>query len=152
MVFDPSQLEKPAFTGDGWETRHAETATVLGVADQIQTLADDARHAGPKTLATNLANIAALHPKRTQAYGRFRDAMADDSTEALANMDGENHPLMAADDAVSLIGVLSTGMITRDGVQQVQDNLTALRGAVLTIDHAVTSPDAPLPITRNRAQ
>ncbi|MEO0392534.1 MAG: hypothetical protein AAF213_04710 [Pseudomonadota bacterium] len=150
MVFDPSTLDQQGFSGDGWQSQHAETATVLGITDEIQKLADDARHAGPKTLATNMAEIARLHPKLAESYDRFRGKFAADSTEALANMDGENHPLMAADDAVKLIGVLAQNMLTRDGVQQVKNNLAHLRTAVVTIDHAVTSPDAPLPITATK--
>ena len=146
MILDPRQLDTPGFTGNGWSSQHAETATVLGITDKITKLADDARHAGPKTLAVNMGEIAGLHPKLKESYSRFRAMVADNSTEELADMDGDNKPLMAADDAVSLIGVLATSMITRDGVQQVQDNVTQLRQAVIQLDQAITSPDAPLPI------
>lgn len=146
MVFDPRQLDKSGFSGPGWTTRHAETATVLGIVDKIAKLADDARHAGPKTLAVNMGAISGLHPTLSESYGRFRRLVADTSTEALADMDGNNKPLMAADDAIALIGVLAKSMITRDGVQQVQENVTALREAIAMLDRAITSPDAPLPI------
>lgn len=147
MVFDPEKLDASRFTGDGWSTNHAETATVLGIIEKITKLADDARHAGPKTLAVNMGDIAVLHPKLKESYSRFRALVAAPSTEALADMDGDNKPLMAADDAVPLIGVLAKGMITRDGVQQMQDNIEALRTAIIQLDRAITSPDAPLPLT-----
>ncbi|MEM6902884.1 MAG: hypothetical protein AAF556_06575 [Pseudomonadota bacterium] len=124
------------FTGSDWQTARMETATMLGLVDRMQDIAQDARHAGPKTLAVNMAELKRLHPKLADSYQRLRALLAEPATEALANADGEVHELMAADDAVTLLGVLPDQLITRDGVQQVMDNLAELKKALLALDRA----------------
>tara|TARA_X000000368_G_scaffold414906_1_gene405632 strand:- start:4627 stop:5070 length:444 start_codon:yes stop_codon:yes gene_type:complete len=140
-VSDPFNLNNQAFSGQGWQTGRSETATILGVTDRMVALADEARHDGPRVLAVNMAEIARLHPRLKDSFQRFADSIGAESDEALADGDGDNRPLMAAKDAVTIIGVVAQNMITRDGVQQVQDNLTSLRDAIITMDQAVKSPD-----------
>ncbi|MBV6631741.1 MAG: hypothetical protein KI792_01765 [Alphaproteobacteria bacterium] len=125
------------FTGSDWQTSRPEVATVLGLADKMASIAKDARHSGPKTLAVNMAELKRLHPKLADSYKRLRAVIESPANEALANADGEVHELMAADDAVTLLGVLPDQLITRDGVQQVMDNLAELKTAILTLDRAV---------------
>lgn len=131
-LFNPDHARTMA--GNGWETTSAETATLLSLTDHLLKLAEGCRHAGPKTLSIELDKISRLQPRLKDSYERFRAVAADDATERFADHDGEVAPLIACDDAVALIAFLSSNLQTREGVQQILDQLELLRDQVRVMD------------------
>jgi len=131
-----NQHNDARFSGKGWQSSRAEAATVLGLTDQMLVIAMDARHAGPKSLATGMAELSRLQPKLLASFNRFRDVVSDYIAEEFTDGEGENRVLQAAEDAITIIGFAADNLITREGVQQVQDQIELLREQVLIMDRS----------------
>jgi len=123
----------------------------LEIADEIERFASEACVGRRRVLSDNLASIAERHEQLDQCYQRFREKVAWVSTEELANGEGDNVPLMAADDAIVLVKALAVGLRTRSGAQQIEDNIRSFRQAVGILDKAAVCDDTGVRLARWRS-
>lgn len=132
------------------KTFSEEAGAIVESARLATTLAASASTADDAAVEAAMSRIAGLVATIRHRYADFRNEVADLTAVELADAEGENGPLMAADDALVLVTVLAEQMRTRSGARQIADNARRLAEAVAILDRAAffRSDDNPNGPTR----